>query len=225
MPNICDNHLTVTGAAKEQAEFIAKAFAEENFPNAFVPEPDWASTPNENGELPTKDGEGNLCFSDGAADQRWYDWRNEHWGDKWAAQLTDTPETSINQDDDSVIVSFQTAWGPYEEGVWGAVSAFAPEAEIDVRYDERNNDFYGVTVAKGGKCLCENHSISDLMDEVAESEVGREQRKQFTEDVDPEDEDAMGEAVEEWWSEYGAGHIDEAQESLAIELLAQLQIK
>lgn len=223
VPNICTNHLTITNVTEEQAEFISKAFADKNFPNAFVPEPDWESTPNESGETPTRDEHGSLRFPDGTSDGRWRDWRYTHWGDKWVARTDGTPEKAIKLDDGDLTIRFQTAWGPYGKGVWEGVSRFAPDACVVVKYDEAGADVYGVIAAKDGVCVDEDRPISELKDKLLETEAALQQLKDFTKDVDPDDEDAMWEAVGEWWWIRGGDAIDCAQDDLAVDLEARIQ--
>jgi hypothetical protein len=197
MANICTNYLTITGATPDQLEFIAEAFTNKNFPNAFVPEPNVTT------------------FSDGESDPR-RDWRNSHWGDKWAAR-----QAQVELSEDATSITFETAYSPYGDAVWSAVSKLVPTATLEVRYSEAGFDFYGVTLARGGEVLNDSRSLSELQDEVSETPEGQQQLGPFLEGVDPEDEDDVWEATMDWWAEFGHDHITQAQDRLVAQLAAR----
>lgn len=69
----------------------------------------------------------------------WYDWSCEHWGTKWNAynqKLTDL-------DDERLIITFDTAWGPPEPVIEALKEKF-PHAHITGHYVGEGNEFAGV---------------------------------------------------------------------------------
>ena len=124
MPNHTTNEVEISGNKKtidkvfklmttkhEGSEFEDVTFSK------IIPSPDWDTTPNEDGELPTEieevknmDGEVVLSvkkFPCGKTDDRWYRWNIDNWGTKWDAYNTD-----IHDYGTSIVMSFQTAWAP-----------------------------------------------------------------------------------------------------------------
>ena len=83
MPNWCNNNLTVTSDDPKLIAFFEKAFDSDGIFNYFIPNP--------NGE--------------------WnYAWSVENWGVKWDIKGEDINVIQI--DEDRIIISFDTAWGP-----------------------------------------------------------------------------------------------------------------
>ena len=127
MPNWTFNRVRIKGDDSKTIQEVKELFEGENPFNDLIPEPDWTVTPlselhennsicvkrGELGELPvpSTDIRGSHFKSTGQADDRWYDWRLEHWGTKWRAC-----EVKITEDDtDFLEVTFDTAWCPPEE--------------------------------------------------------------------------------------------------------------
>ena len=112
MPNHCYNRVTFFSPTGEADSLVAieklkKIFEDEKVFGQIIPEPDWANTPvmlghemrygmtrANLGELPV-DGR---FQSTGQADDRWYDWRIQHWDTKW-----DAYDVSVDDDDLSLI--------------------------------------------------------------------------------------------------------------------------
>ncbi len=101
MPNWTYNRVRVRGDDSEKIQEIKKLFEGDNPFHALIPEPDWKVIPlteeyakpysfsdprGEIGELPvqpdpkTKGWDCPKFASTGRQDDRWYDWRNRHWG-------------------------------------------------------------------------------------------------------------------------------------------------
>ena len=127
MPNWTYNRVRVRGDDSKTIQEVKELFEGENPFNALIPEPDWKVTPlselheknsisvkrGELGELPvpSTDIRGSHFKSTGQQDDRWYDWRLKHWGTKWPAC-----EVEVVQDDEDLLeVTFNTAWCPPEE--------------------------------------------------------------------------------------------------------------
>ena len=156
MPNWVNNSLEVTGLTPTEKEKLVAAAKEEKLFDFVLPQPDWNNTPNEKGDLPkpvtetwTRHGKTHSHtfnrFPDGSDDDRWYGWRNHHWGTKWGDCDGILPE-----DNDETIFSYEfcSAWAPPNTSFLTAFSKLFPNAEITNRYAE--SDFFGVSVAKGG---------------------------------------------------------------------------
>tara|TARA_B100000085_G_scaffold100808_1_gene91685 strand:- start:872 stop:1351 length:480 start_codon:yes stop_codon:yes gene_type:complete len=123
MPNWTSNRLRIQTDSLSETEFKKIAELKEIFKsdspfNKIIPQPDWLTIPNEDGELPIikeyKNHLGEVDFtitefpSSGKQDDRWYSWCNENWGTKW-----DACHVQITRDDkDYLEICFDTAWSP-----------------------------------------------------------------------------------------------------------------
>ena len=113
MPNWTTNTLMVSGSPKvlrEMAESVKNGDNPFSLEKITGPEPDWASTPNEDGELPTLvvDPPMSECltWANGEQDMRWREWRDDNWGTKW-----DTCDTEVvHESKNDWQVEFLTAW-------------------------------------------------------------------------------------------------------------------
>ena len=116
MPNHCHNRVTFYSDDKpELIQKLHKIFKSEEVFTQFVPEPDWATTPNEAGELSAKDPNEPMFppkFPDGTVDDRWYNWRLQNWGTKWDCYEVDIDDSELEY---GFEVTFDTAWSPPEE--------------------------------------------------------------------------------------------------------------
>ena len=70
-------------------------------------------------------------WSDGQQDDRWYDWRNQHWGTKWEAYDKELEHV----DNDSFQVTFNTAWAP-PEPIAERLKEIFPDLYVQWFYDE-----------------------------------------------------------------------------------------
>ena len=150
MPNHCHNRVTVYAhhsddedKARAQIAKIKSIFEDEAIFTQFIPEPDWATTPNKDGELPIQPSGDNPFHvpwfkSTDRADDRWYDWRLQNWDTKW-----DAYEVSIDDDDpDQLEVSFQTAWCP-PDAICHAMREQYPDLSVSWFYDEPGCEIAG----------------------------------------------------------------------------------
>ena len=149
MPNHCHNRVTIYGSGNDTDETraqiakIKSIFEDEAIFTHFIPEPNWATTPNKDGELPTQPADDNpyhmpFFKSTGQSDQRWYDWRLQNWDTKW-----DAYEVSIDDDDpDQLEVSFETAWCP-PDAICHAMREQYPDLSVSWFYDEPGCEIAG----------------------------------------------------------------------------------
>ena len=158
MPNHCHNRVTFYSATGDDDSVakIAKLkqiFEDEKCFSQIIPEPDWANQPlltsdnrftkyGNDGELPIlqTDSYGDcLRFqSTGIADQRWYDWRVNHWGTKW-----DCYDVEVTDDDPECLeIQFNTAWSP-PEAICHALREQYPDVSISWFYDEPGCEIAG----------------------------------------------------------------------------------
>tara|TARA_R100000734_G_scaffold12125_1_gene8979 strand:- start:142 stop:639 length:498 start_codon:yes stop_codon:yes gene_type:complete len=163
MPNHCYNKVEVYGSGNDTEETraqIAKIkdiFEDESIFTHFIPEPDWPNIPlmfkedttdkgigtryGNLGELPVKreDPFQRYVFqSTGITDQRWYDWRLQHWDTKWDAYDVDVDDC----DEDHLIITFNTAWSP-PEAICHAMRELYPDLAVTWFYDEPGMEIAG----------------------------------------------------------------------------------
>ena len=155
MPNHCHNRVTFYASPEhnDQIAKIKQIFLDEKVFTQIIPEPDWANQPlltsdnrftkyGNDGELPVLQtdsyGECLRFQSTGIADQRWYDWRNQHWGTKW-----DAYDVVVTDDDpDCTEIEFNTAWSP-PEAICHELREQYPDLSISWFYDEPGMEFAG----------------------------------------------------------------------------------
>jgi len=58
----------------------------------------------------------------------WYTWRMDNWGTKW-----DAIDSKVELDDDELVITFETAWGPPTEIVKALCEKY-PDVEIEADY-------------------------------------------------------------------------------------------
>ena len=150
MPNHCHNRVTVYAhhsddedKARAQIAKIKSIFEDEAIFTQFIPEPDWATTPNKDGELPIQPSGDNPFHvpwfkSTDRADDRWYDWRLQNWDTKWDAYDV----TVTDDDEDNLEVEFNTAWSP-PEAVCHAMREQYPDLSVSWFYDEPGCEIAG----------------------------------------------------------------------------------
>ena len=148
MPNHCYNKVEVcssgndTDETRAQLAKIKDIFEGEKIFTHFIPEPDWANTPNKDGELPITQqdryGESQRFQSTGHQDDRWYDWRVQNWDTKWDAYDVEVDDT----DEDHTIITFNTAWSP-PEAVCRAMREEYPDLAVSWFYDEPGCEIAG----------------------------------------------------------------------------------
>jgi len=145
MPNHCHNRVTFSrhsdsSVVLEQIEEIKKIFEDEAIFTHFIPEPDWATTPNKDGEVPVaREYPYPPQFpKSGKTDDRWYDWRLQHWNTKWDAYDVEVDA----EEPDCLEVEFNTAWSP-PEAVCHAIREQYPELNVSWFYDEPGMELAG----------------------------------------------------------------------------------
>lgn len=125
MPNWCENYVTVSGTEEQ-----IKRLAETQFDfNDIVPEPVWNDSNND----------------------RWYDWRLEHWGCKWNV---DKDEIGFDSEGTEGSARMNTPWCPpikiydalVNRGMVVQALYFEPNCQISGMYRDGRNlgvDIFG----------------------------------------------------------------------------------
>lgn len=241
MPNDVCNYLTVTNLTeKEGKRLVAALVVKDQFPETFLPEPDWESMPVD-GKLPTvkeEDGRKYRYLPDGEEDDRWYDWRNSNWGTKWPAYevevnaIRDSGIPVIGGPDEEYVsgevgftveACYLTAWSPLAENCIAKVSEQMPDAVFSVRYYEPGNDFFGTTVARGGVAIDMSEDLSTVYHRWEADNIDAI-RKAVNESPD-QSEEGMHDAIEELWIEGRGAYLEKFQKELAASLMASLKEK
>lgn len=218
MPNDCYTRLTATDLTPEQVERLRQALLSGKFPEEFAPEPDWGAIPNSEGELPRPDVKGDLRFpSDAERDERWYDWRNTHWGTKWHAY-----EVSIDESEEhaSLAASYYTAWKPFNKKCVARISAAFPSAAFCFRYHESGNGFVGVTLAKGGVAVAAYDDYGVVYSKWGRDNIGR--IAALAKEYEGKDEDSFNDAGYELWMEDESDCIEAFQDTMIPGLMRSL---
>jgi len=83
-----------------------------------------------------------------AGDDRWMEWRNEHWGTKWNAMYASVAQKPLV----GLEYRFQTAWTP-PDGWLATVSARHPDLNLDHEYVEEMGQFAGRGTWRGGHVI------------------------------------------------------------------------
>ena len=142
MPNHCHNRVTFYSDDKpELIQKLYKIFKSEEVFTQFIPEPDWAVTPNDKGELSAKDPKEPMFppkFPDGTVDDRWYDWRIQNWGTKWDCYEVDIDDSELEY---GFEVTFDTAWSPPEEICYAIKKQF--DVSVSWFFDEPGMEVAG----------------------------------------------------------------------------------
>ena len=153
MPNHCHNRVTFYSANTHDVAKLKQIFEDEHCFSQIIPEPDWLNIPllssdnrfnkyGNDGELPMNVqedyGVSRRFQSTGRADERWYDWRVNHWGTKW-----DCYDVEVTDDDpDQLEVEFNTAWSP-PEAICNELREQYPDLAVSWFYDEPGCEIAG----------------------------------------------------------------------------------
>ena len=137
MPNHCYNKVTISvGDADGQnlKVLVDSLKSEENQTdfdfNAILPMPpeldnvSWSEAEEMNDIIRAR-------YKKEHGSDNWYDWRVNNWGTKWNSYSCFLEE----QDDDYVVYTFDTAWGP-PTGVIEALREQCPDFSISAFFDE-----------------------------------------------------------------------------------------
>jgi len=137
MPNHCYNKVTISvGDADGQnlKVLVDSLKSEENQTdfdfNAILPMPpelenvDWSEAEEMNDIIRAK-------YKKEHGSDNWYDWRVNNWGTKWNSYSCEL----VEQEDDYVVYTFDTAWGP-PTGVIEALREQCPDFSISAFFDE-----------------------------------------------------------------------------------------
>tara|TARA_B100000575_G_scaffold118383_1_gene94252 strand:+ start:583 stop:1053 length:471 start_codon:yes stop_codon:yes gene_type:complete len=154
MPNWCKNRVTVWSSMSDketdQLNRIKEIFSSKDTVfGKIIPSPDWATIPNEDGELPTvrehknpKTGEVSFVTTEfpksGKQDSRWYDWNLQNWDTKWDV----VNSVEVDAEEDMLELNFNTAWSP-PESVCHKLREMFPDVSIQWFYDEPGMEIAG----------------------------------------------------------------------------------
>ena len=95
----------------------------------------------------------------------WYDWNVTNWGTKWDVGVGDEdkyPDTTMEQEEGSVIYSFNTAWSPPTPAIT-TLSEQYPDLVFHLFYQEETG-WGGDTQFKGGKVIRHQNYDSQCRD-------------------------------------------------------------
>jgi len=180
MPNWCTNVVNIIFSTKEEALAFVEANTVANShgdevpftPHRYIPMPSelrgtmaggyGRGEPEKQKALEERQAE--LTAKYGHKD--WYDWSNANWGSKWD---TNTVEVEHWHWEHMVTFRFDTAWAPYSDEVYAAMSKEFPTATIAMSYDEPGMDFGGVIIWRNGEIVDsqEGGSRSSTWEDVA----------------------------------------------------------
>ena len=137
MPNHCYNKVTISvGDADGQnlkvlVDSLKSKENETDFDfNAILPMPpelenvDWSEAEEMNDIIRAR-------YKKEHGSDNWYDWRVNNWGTKWNSYSCEL----VEQEDDYVVYTFDTAWGP-PTGVIEALREQCPDFHISAFFDE-----------------------------------------------------------------------------------------
>ena len=137
MPNWCSNDVYVSGNEEVIQKFKEECFTDHKGEavldfNKVLPEPDY--------KKPKKDGTHNNGVQKELHNVMpdWWNWRNDNWGTKWnLVPHHDGDLTAYNIDagEDSISMSFDTAWEP-PNGIYNAIVDRYPSLDINWFYRE-----------------------------------------------------------------------------------------
>lgn len=224
MPNWCSCSVSVTDATPEQIQRIVDACTEQRLLGEYAPQPDWSSTPNEDGVLPGprymvryrngRIGVDAPRFPDGTADERWYYWRNDrdNWGTKWEpdCEISDRTDTSVD-------IFFNSAWCPPSDIWFAKLSTAMPNAAITNIFDEEGCDFCGIQYAIKGTCFSRHSDITSIRDTWIEKDLSPED-KLVSNNPTHERYDEVLELIYERWNECGWETVNILQEKMLDEM-------
>jgi hypothetical protein len=143
MPNWCSNTLQISGDKEQLELFKQKSIIKSGMDvdiflmNGCIPMPQELAicedmTPEQKAERIAKYGYDN-----------WYDWRFENWGTR-----TDAHDSEIQEDENGLTISFETAWSPAIPYI-KQVAIMFPDLIFDLYFMETGEWFAGRVFAKG----------------------------------------------------------------------------
>jgi hypothetical protein len=153
VPNHCGCRLIVTGPAADVAKFREQAKGpgpawdggagddvRELDLNQFVPIPKKI--------LNAKKKDESDAYNSGG-----YEWVCNNWGTKWGCYDIEVNDNGEVGDNSSLVYTFHTAWGPFNDNVLVIMSEMFPRLKFILKYGEQGAGFYGETRATGGEIV------------------------------------------------------------------------
>lgn len=216
MPNWCTNTLNINNLTSEQVKRLVAAAEGERLLAEILPEPNYEETPvaktfpSIGAQFAKTEEERAVALANEPtiSSNNWYDWRLQNWGTKWEAS-----EIIINEEANSVSISFMSAWSPPNQ-VWiQALINEMPNAEVVLTYKETAMDFAGVTRADRERFSDETLHPSNLYDAWLKR-TQSEETQAILKDEDHDDYEDVWEQVHEDWYEVEADLIDAALDRL-----------
>lgn len=148
MPNLCSNHLTITGPEADVKAFADAVEGAESICDALLPMPEELKGTSTNRNDPDE-GLDPLRAKYGAAD--WYEWAQKNWGTKWGDYDTDL----AGRQDGLVQYVYTTAWGPLDAGLVN-ISAQFPTLDFTCVYEEGGMCLLGAYRCVEGKIIAQS---------------------------------------------------------------------
>lgn len=158
MPNWCNNNLFLSHDDPEMMEKAVDAWNSGKFLATLVPEPDYTKVKVK----PTFDsshitGKPAPEFVD--PEQAWWDWRVQNWGTKWDIGWEQYQDKADLDDDNLMIVSFDSAWSPPTDAyakiieLGYSIKAYYFESGMEFcgKWEDGVEDFIQIEVPEGEK--------------------------------------------------------------------------
>ena len=170
MPNWCENTLSIKGTKEQITDFNKRYLPNGNFSfENIVPSPQTIEEcPEDYIVHNEEEADKHHLYWDPAQPKNWfnwYDWHCKQWGCKWDATVV-----SVEQNEDSITIFFETPWSP-SIPIIAKLIEDNPQLKIECEYFEPGMWFAG-TITKEG--------LKELSDE--------EMKKMYPDWCEPEDE-------------------------------------
>lgn len=154
MPNLCSNHLTITGPEADVKAFVDAVEGKESICDALLPMPEELRGTTVGSHPDPDDVRDALRAKYGAAD--WYEWAMNNWGTKWGDYDTE----ALIQEDGHLLYLYTTAWGPMDRAIVN-LSAKFPTLDFTCVYEESGMCLLGAYRCVNGEIVAESAIETD----------------------------------------------------------------